>query len=498
MKYFELDVEHSYKGKFVGRHRLKPSSRVCVIGSGRNADIRLLGDDVGEIHAYIENQKGEWTVIDASSQQGTWIQKKPITQHHFSEECSVNIGGHVLKLTPKVVERNVFAVESVKKHAASGSQKFHQVIIKKNEQLWLSELIGETESYAFSLTGEEKWLHPPRGGEVIESSLGPYTVIQRIVGSSQVKYGAAELIRGLSHPEMRAPIMAVLILFLVIGALLVAIPQKPNDQLAEVKPDNKYTRMIYDAALVKKKREQAKEMRKTIMASQPKVQQTKNTLTTPVKSKGATPKVVSKLKLDGINAMLGKIAKRANLSGPTIKAFGQSADSKGTSGVTTVAAVGSLQGISTGAAGNGGETYKVGGVGTIGKAGTGRSVAGIGGLAAGGAGSGTVGILDEETEIEGGLDKEVIARVIANYLGEIRYCYERQLSAEPDIYGKVQVKFTIDGNGSVMEHRIGATSLNSAMVEGCILRRLARWKFPKPKGGTHVLVTYPFMFKATN
>ncbi|MCB0351667.1 MAG: AgmX/PglI C-terminal domain-containing protein, partial [Bdellovibrionales bacterium] len=304
---------------------------------------------------------------------------------------------------------------------------------------------------------------------------------------------------GMKSPEMRAPLGAALILVLVIGTLILAIPEKPDQELSDIKPDNKYTKMIFDANLMKKKRAQAKEMRKSIMADAPKAEKQKNTLTTPVRSKGAAPKVVSNLKLQGLNALLGKISKRANSKGPSIVAFGKSADNANTGGVTTVAAIGSLSGVATGKAGNGGETYKVGGVGTLGKGGgNGRSLAGIGGLATGGAGSGTVGILDEETEIDGGLDKEVIARVIANYLGEIRYCYERQLSADPDIYGKVQVKFTIDASGNVNEHRIGATTLNSAMVEGCILRRLARWKFPKPKGGTHVLVTYPFMFKSTN
>src|SRR5690606_20741908 len=144
--------------------------------------------------------------------------------------------------------------------------------------------------------------------------------------------------------------------------------------------------------------------------------------------------------------------------------------------------------------GNNGDTVKIGGVGTIGKGGGGKgNLSGVGGLAAGGVGSASVGILEEETEIEGGLDKDVIARVIQSQLGEIRYCYERQLSAEPDIYGKVLVRFTIDANGSVSAQKVGVTTLRSAMVEGCILRRVANWKFPKPKGGTTVLVTYPFL-----
>jgi len=291
--------------------------------------------------------------------------------------------------------------------------------------------------------------------------------------------------------------MAAFALLFVIAILVLAIPKKPHDELTELTPDNKYTRMIFDADLVKKKRSEAKEMRKTLAKSQSSATKTQQKeVVTPVKSKGATPKVVSSLKLEGLSALLGKISKRANAKGPMITGFGKTADQGGAGHVATVAAVGSLQGVAT-QAGNGGETFKVGGVGTIGKGG-GRAVAGVGGLATGNAGSGTVGILDEETEIEGGLDKEVIAKIIGNYLGEVRYCYERQLSAEPDIYGKVQVKFTIDANGAVLDQRVGNTTLKSAMVEGCILRRLARWKFPKPKGGTNVLVTYPFMFKSTN
>jgi outer membrane biosynthesis protein TonB len=96
------------------------------------------------------------------------------------------------------------------------------------------------------------------------------------------------------------------------------------------------------------------------------------------------------------------------------------------------------------------------------------------------------------------LDKEVIARVIRSNLGQIRYCYERQLSANPDIYGKVKVVFTIGSGGGVTTQKIGNTTLKNAMVEGCMLRRIAGWKFPIPEGGTSVLVSYPFLFKSTN
>jgi hypothetical protein len=140
--------------------------------------------------------------------------------------------------------------------------------------------------------------------------------------------------------------------------------------------------------------------------------------------------------------------------------------------------------------------------------GKGVSTAGIGGgkgtgalgsgLTAGKTGAGGVGLIEEESEVVGGLDREVIAQYIKSQLGQILYCYERQLSASPDLYGKVAVKFTISGNGQVESQAINQTTLKSNPVEGCILSKVAKWKFPEPKGGTKVVVTYPFLFKSTN
>ena len=92
----------------------------------------------------------------------------------------------------------------------------------------------------------------------------------------------------------------------------------------------------------------------------------------------------------------------------------------------------------------------------------------------------------------------MIAQYIKTQFGQILYCYERQLSANPDLYGKVAVKFTIAGTGKVETQAINETTLKDKSVEGCILNKIAKWKFPEPKGGTKVLVTYPFLFKSTN
>ena len=140
-----------------------------------------------------------------------------------------------------------------------------------------------------------------------------------------------------------------------------------------------------------------------------------------------------------------------------------------------------------------GDSYSVS---TVGKNGTGA--AGYGTLSGGSAGQAGVGLVEDESEVTGGLDREEIARYIKSQLGHILQCYERALSAKPDLFGKVSVKFTIGSSGEVTTQNIGDTTLKSATVEGCILSKVAKWKFPSPQGGTKVMVTYPFLFKSTN
>ena len=163
-----------------------------------------------------------------------------------------------------------------------------------------------------------------------------------------------------------------------------------------------------------------------------------------------------------------------------------------------LAAVGKVD--SSGRNWNGEATANGGGKGvSTGGVGAGKGTGSMGtGLAAGKTGTGGVGLIEEESEVVGGLDREVIAQYIKSQLGQILYCYERQLSANPDLYGKVAVKFTIAGTGQVETQAINQTTLKSVPVEGCILGKIAKWKFPEPKGGTKVVVTYPFLFKSTN
>lgn len=136
------------------------------------------------------------------------------------------------------------------------------------------------------------------------------------------------------------------------------------------------------------------------------------------------------------------------------------------------------------------------GVNTVGNAA--GNVAGFGKMDHGDVGNAQIGLVSEESLVQGGLAREVISNYIQTKLGPILYCYERQLSANPSLYGKVAVKFSIKADGFVDHSEIAETTLRSQSVELCLLSQVNQWKFPKPEGGMKVVVTYPFMFKSIN
>jgi TonB family protein len=98
----------------------------------------------------------------------------------------------------------------------------------------------------------------------------------------------------------------------------------------------------------------------------------------------------------------------------------------------------------------------------------------------------------------GTLEKESIPRVISERAGEIRYCYERQLTKFPKLAGTVAVKFVITPTGAVRSSQVARSTVGNAALEQCVAAQLATLIFPKPKGEGSVIVTYPFIFEPSD
>lgn len=94
----------------------------------------------------------------------------------------------------------------------------------------------------------------------------------------------------------------------------------------------------------------------------------------------------------------------------------------------------------------------------------------------------------------GALDKSLVDQVVKRNMAQIRYCYQRELTKDPNLGGKVTVKFVIAGDGSVSSATTRSSTLGNASAESCINGRFMRMQFPAPKGGGIVIVSYPFLF----
>lgn len=159
-----------------------------------------------------------------------------------------------------------------------------------------------------------------------------------------------------------------------------------------------------------------------------------------------------------------------------------------------------LRGTGRGGGGTGEGTIGLGNLGTIGHGGGGGTGSGYGRGAGGlrGRQARVPRIRTGNADVRGSLSREVIRRVIQRHINEVRFCYEQELNARPDLEGRVMVSFIISPTGAVQSAGVGSSTINNARVEGCITQAVRRWTFPAPDGGGVVGVNYPFVLSSSN
>jgi TonB family protein len=144
------------------------------------------------------------------------------------------------------------------------------------------------------------------------------------------------------------------------------------------------------------------------------------------------------------------------------------------------------------------------------KSGTGGSgkVADIAGLRGGGAiagaKTGDVGaerkvsgiVKSEAPAVDGQLDPNIVVREVRARMSAIKACYDRALKRNPNLSGKVVIRWTITPAGTVSGVDVDQDSMGDSDVTSCIKSLVARWRFPAPSGGA-VEVSFPFVFQAS-
>lgn len=97
------------------------------------------------------------------------------------------------------------------------------------------------------------------------------------------------------------------------------------------------------------------------------------------------------------------------------------------------------------------------------------------------------------TTVSGRLPPEVIQRIVRQNFGRFRLCYENGLRNNPNLQGRVGVRFVIGRDGRVTSVGNAGSDMPDSGVISCILRAFYGLSFPQPEGGI-VTVTYPIMF----
>ena len=162
---------------------------------------------------------------------------------------------------------------------------------------------------------------------------------------------------------------------------------------------------------------------------------------------------------------------------------------QGVGGLTVATSDASLRGVKTGTGGSGkvADISGLRGAGTIagGSTGAGMTEKRVSGI-----------VKSEAPAVDGELDPSLVSKEVRARLGAIKACYERALKRNPNLSGKVKVRWTITAAGTVATVDIEEDSMGDAEVSSCIKGLVSRWRFPAPSGGS-VDVVYPFVFQAS-
>ena len=88
----------------------------------------------------------------------------------------------------------------------------------------------------------------------------------------------------------------------------------------------------------------------------------------------------------------------------------------------------------------------------------------------------------------GGKCKVEIKKLVRKKQGNINFCYDQSVANDPSLQGKIKVKVVIKKSGHKISFASG--SLKNKKLEGCIKRKIKKWKFPSKCEGVPFQKTY--------
>lgn len=480
-----LRVEQRKKD-FKKTWKLESNKKTFSIGHSRFADIRVDNSypGISGVFEYVDGQWGFTHLTPPENNQGinrfVSIQGPTIIPLKDSE----------LHVVP--VDKNIQLLNNHHNHLPktdlSQTHSHHQswvwLVWKRNDRHWFSQFVP--------INAQLRWPHNKKQILVKPSSEWQETESEGIILKYKLTIAPqtngfnSGSFKGMLDPSLRPYIFSALVACLLTGLLSFVGSKKSDEVVAENLPQKVEGTVIQ---LQPKK----------VPPPAPPKDAVAKALAQTSAPKTSSPKVSNTKSLGKVFSMIGahSLKNIAVGTGPKTISVTAATTPSATTTSKTFKVLGSLGGgtglhpsqFTKGLA-------KDGGVGLGGGGNLGGSE--LGQISQGQVGQGELGLLHKESEVSGGLDREVIAKYIQSQKGKILFCYERQLSANPGLFGKVAVKFQIAPGGEVETSNITESTLGNSSVESCLLQVIAQWRFPKPDGGVRVLVSYPFVFKSLN
>jgi hypothetical protein len=104
----------------------------------------------------------------------------------------------------------------------------------------------------------------------------------------------------------------------------------------------------------------------------------------------------------------------------------------------------------------------------------------------------------EEAEVDSAdIDQQKLGAFVRARMGLIKACYESGLKRNPNLKGKISIRFTILETGGLSDIATAVNSLGSPEVASCIINTMRAWRTQfRPSGP--VTVEYPFVFSPVN
>ncbi len=94
----------------------------------------------------------------------------------------------------------------------------------------------------------------------------------------------------------------------------------------------------------------------------------------------------------------------------------------------------------------------------------------------------------------GRVDASVVRAKIRKDLPKINRCYESALRYEPELAGKVKVRFAVVRKGHVKGLQVLENTTGHSGVERCVARVVSAIRFPSRRTGKSLRFTFPFVF----